>query len=291
MDTPDPDDVLDALAAAASEVREGFVGRRAKTDDRNASGDEQLRADLHADAVLRERLGGLDAVGEYASEECEDVRDVGDGPLSVAVDPLDGSSNLGANNPTGTILGVYDAPLPAGGADLVTAAYVLYGPLTTMVAARDGRVTARTLDGEEDPERVSLPRDPTVYGFGGRAPQWTDAFASYADSVADELKLRYGGAMVADVNQVLTYGGVFAYPHLRDRPEGKLRTQFEALPMAYIVAAAGGRSSDGTRSLLTAEPDDLHERTPVFLGNGEYVRRAERALSDSGVERRTRIAP
>ncbi|QLC34152.1 fructose-1,6-bisphosphatase [Halarchaeum sp. CBA1220] len=281
MATSDADDVLDALAAAALEVRAGFAGRREKTDGQNASGDQQLHADLHADDVLRNFLGGLDAVGEYASEEAETVQDVGDGPLSVSVDPLDGSSNLTANNPTGTIVGVYDAPLPAPGTDLVAAAYVLYGPLTTMVVARDGAVTryAVTETGRENPECVDLPSDPTVYGFGGRTPEWPEPFADYADDVEDDLKLRYGGAMVADVNQVLTYGGVFAYPGLRERPEGKLRAQFEAAPMAYIVECAGGASTDGSHSVLEIEPGDLHARTPVFLGNDELIQQAERALA------------
>ncbi|MBP2250859.1 fructose-1,6-bisphosphatase I [Halarchaeum solikamskense] len=274
-------DVFDALAAAAPEIRAGFAGRAGETDDRNATGDRQLHADIHADDILRARLGGLEAVGQYASEEAEDVSDVGSGPLSVSVDPLDGSSNLSANNPTGTIVGVYDAPLPAAGRDLVAAAYVLYGPLTTMVAATDDGATryAITSDGRRDDEPAVLPDDPTVYGFGGRVPDWTAAFTDYARRVEDELKLRYSGAMVADVNQVLTYGGVFAYPGLRDRPTGKLRTQFEAIPMAYIVEAAGGASTDGTRSLLDVEPDTLHERTPIYLGNDALIDRAERIVS------------
>nr|WP_188872912.1 class 1 fructose-bisphosphatase [Halarchaeum rubridurum] len=273
-------DVFDALAAAAPEIRAGFAGRAGETDDHNATGDRQLHADIHADELLRAHLGGLDAVGQYASEEAEDVSDVGTGPLSVSVDPLDGSSNLGANNPTGTIVGVYDAPLPAAGSDLVAAAYVLYGPLTTMVAATDDGATryAITPDGRRDGEPADLPDEPTVYGFGGRVPDWTADFTDYARRVEDELKLRYSGAMVADVNQVLTYGGVFAYPGLRDRPAGKLRTQFEAIPMAYIVEAAGGASTNGTRSVLDAEPETLHERTPVFLGNDALIERAERAL-------------
>lgn len=273
-------DVFDALAAAAPEIRAGFAGRAGETDDHNATGDRQLHADIHADEILRDRVGALDAVGEYASEEAEHVRDVGAGPLSVSVDPLDGSSNLSANNPTGTILGVYDAPLPASGRDLVAAAYVLYGPLTTMVTATADGVTRYTIasDGRRTDESVALPDDPTVYGFGGRVPDWTVDFTDYARAIEDELKLRYSGAMVADVNQVLTYGGVFAYPGLRDRPRGKLRTQFEAIPMAYIVEAAGGSSTNGAHSVLDADPDDLHSRTPIYLGNDALIDRAERAL-------------
>ncbi len=125
---------------------------------------------------------------------------------------------------------------------------------------------------------MTLPDDPTVYGFGGRVPDWPEAFTAYAREVEDELKLRYGGAMIGDVNQVLTYGGVFAYPGLESRPEGKLRLQFEGNPMAYIIESAGGRSSDGETSILDVTPEDLHQRVPLHIGNAELIDRLESAL-------------
>ena len=84
--------------------------------------------------------------------------------------------------------------------------------------------------------------------------------------------------MVADINQVLTYGGVFAYPALMSRPEGKLRLQFEGHPMAYIVESAGGASSNGDGSLLDTEPADIHERTPLYLGNEQLIDRIEASV-------------
>ena len=134
--------------------------------------------------------------------------------------------------------------------------------------------TRRVVDSD-----VRLPDDPTVYGFGGRVPDWPDDFAGYVDEVEDELKLRYGGAMIADVNQVLTYGGVFAYPALESAPNGKLRLQFEGNPIGHIVETAGGASSDGSQSLLDVEPTELHERVPVHVGNESLVDRLEAALA------------
>jgi fructose-1,6-bisphosphatase I len=84
--------------------------------------------------------------------------------------------------------------------------------------------------------------------------------------------------MIADISQVLTYGGIFAYPALRDAPEGKLRLQFEGQPMGYVVEAAGGRSSNGEESLLAVEPDELHERTPLYVGNTDLIDRLEATL-------------
>jgi fructose-1,6-bisphosphatase I len=276
-------EIRDTVAAAAPEIRAGLPGRREKSDEENPSGDRRLAADEFADDLLEARLTAIDGVGAYASEERQGVVDAGDG-LSVAVDPLDGSSNLKPNNVMGTIVGVYDAPLPASGRDLVAAGYVLYGPITTMVFAREGSVTEYLVeDGDLTAleSEVTVPDDPTVYGFGGRAPDWPDGVAAYVEELEDErLKLRYGGAMIGDVNQVLTYGGIFAYPALTSAPAGKLRLQFEANPVGYVIECAGGRSSDGSGSVLDAPADELHGRTPVYLGSTSLVDRLEARVGE-----------
>lgn len=274
-------EIFDVVASSTNDIRGSLAGRRTYAEEENPSGEQQLAADVYADQLLEERLLAIDSVGAYASEERDDVVTSGDG-YSVAVDPLDGSSNVKSNNAMGTIVGVYDAELPAGGRDIVAAAYVLYGPLTTMMTAHDGTVTEYVVEaGARKPVRkdVTLPDEPVVYGFGGRVPEWPDDFSAFVSSVEQELKLRYGGAMIADVNQVMTYGGVFAYPALQSHPEGKLRLSFEGAPIGYIVEAAGGRSSDGTRSLLDVTPTALHQRVPVHVGNAEYIDRLEEALN------------
>jgi len=274
--------VVDTVCAAAPAIRAGLPERRRYEDEENPSGEKQLAADTYADELLLDRLQALDGVGQYASEERERVIDVGEG-LSVAVDPLDGSSNLRPNNVMGTLYSVYDAPLPASGDDLLAAGYLLYGPITTLVAARDGSVTEYVVeDGTRTVlrEDVSLPDDPDIYGFGGRVNRWPDDFTAYVREVELEagMKLRYGGAMIGDVNQILHYGGVFAYPAQSDAPDGKLRLQFEGYPVGYVVECAGGRSSDGSRSLLDVAPDELHQRVPVHVGNAELIDRLEAAL-------------
>lgn len=284
------DAVLETVAAVAPDVRAGLPGRRlTQAGVENPSGESVTAADVHADELFFEALGAIDGVSEFASEERQAVLDVGAGDgLAVAIDPLDGSSNLESNNAMGTIVGVADDSLPVAGEELVAAAYVLYGPITTMTVAREGVVTTYLIDGGEMQaveEDVSLPTDPVVYGFGGRVPDWPNSFHEYAREVESELKLRYGGAMVGDVNQVLSYGGIFAYPALDSAPNGKLRLQFEGGPIAKIIEAAGGASSDGSQSLLVVEPTDLHQRVPVHVGNERYIDRLEVALAASRGEK------
>jgi len=288
------DEVIETVARTAPEIRSGLPGRRERSERENPSGEIQLAADVYADDLLEERLLSIPGVATYASEEREGVVDaetVDDrtdgsgeaGELYVGVDPLDGSSNLKPNNTMGTVLAVYDSPLPASGRDMVAAAYVLYGPITTMMVAREGSLTEYLLrenEYERLREDVRLPDDPLVYGFGGRVPDWPADFADYVKDVESnpELKLRYGGAMIGDVNQVLTYGGVFAYPALESAPSGKLRLQFEGNPIAYITESAGGRSSNGEESLLAIEPEALHQRVPVHVGNEELIDRLEATI-------------
>ncbi|MFB6250377.1 MAG: class 1 fructose-bisphosphatase [Halobellus sp.] len=279
------DAIFDVVATSAPDIREGLPGRRATVEGENPSGETQKEADVYADDLFEARIGELDGVGVYASEEQPDPIDVGSG-LSVCVDPLDGSSNLEPNAAMGTIVAVYDGDLPATGDQLVGAAYVLYGATTTMMVARDSHVTEYVIhpDGQYQviQEDVSIPSDPSVYGFGGRVPNWVEEFEDFAEDVESDpsMKLRYGGAMIGDVNQVLTYGGIFAYPTLETAPESKLRVQFEGYPVGYIVETAGGSSSDGSQSLLAVEKDDLHARTPVYVGNQEFVDDIEAALAD-----------
>ena len=275
------DEIVATIADTSSDVREGLVEDRTVSAETNPSGETQMAADIRADELFEEAVLSIDGVGTYASEERELPIDGGDGEYHVAMDPLDGSSNLRSNNAMGTIFGVYTERPPTSGRNLVASGFVLYGPITTMVVARDGEVTDYLLE-KENPqvlaEDVTLPDDPTVFGFGGDAPNWPDDFLGFAREIEEELKLRYGGAMIADINQVLTYGGIFAYPALEHKPESKLRLQFEGNPMAHIFEAAGGASSTGDGSILDAEADSLHQRAPMHVGNVELIERLEAAL-------------
>jgi fructose-1,6-bisphosphatase I len=277
------EEVFEAVAEAAPHISSGMLHRREYVGEENPSDEEQLEADVWANELLKEMLTSIEGVGQFASEEEENVLDCGEGP-AVTVDPLDGSSNIPTNNLVGTIVGIYDGDLPCRGRNLVAAFYVVFGPLTSIMFAREGQVDEYVV--EQKPgdqvethlasEDIELP-EAYVYGFGGNR-NWTDEFREFEDEISKELKLRYGGSLVGDVNQVMHQGGLFAYPARTDAPEGKLRLLFEANPMAYIMDAAGGSSSNGERNILDLEVEKLHQRTPLFLGNREEIERVENLL-------------
>jgi fructose-1,6-bisphosphatase I len=41
--------------------------------------------------------------------------------------------------------------------------------------------------------------------------------------------------------------------------------------MAYIVKEAGGAASNGEIDILEIIPEDIHQRSPIFLGSSEDV--------------------
>ena len=86
---------------------------------------------------------------------------------------------------------------------------------------------------------------------------------------------RYIGSLVADFHRNLIKGGIFLYPATKkkntDAFEGKLRLNFEAKPMAYLVEHAGGLAIDGQTNILDTEPASLHQRVPLFIGDKEVV--------------------
>ncbi|MFB6204875.1 MAG: class 1 fructose-bisphosphatase [Candidatus Nanohaloarchaea archaeon] len=274
------DQVLHEVAEAAPHISSGLLHRREYVGEENPSDEKQLEADVWANEFLREELTSIEGVGEFASEEEEGIVDCGEG-LSVTVDPLDGSSNIPTNNLVGTIVGIYDGELPTKGKNLVASFYVVYGPLTTFTVARDGKVNEYVLEelsGDQvelhlASEDIEVP-EAYIYGFGGNK-NWDDDFRDFESEISGELKLRYGGAFVGDVNQALHHGGVFGYPWRTDAPEGKLRLLFEANPVAKIFETAGGSSTDGDRSILRVEAEEIHQRTPVFVGSSDVVERIE----------------
>lgn len=271
------DHILEEVRQAAPEIRKGMEERRGYTEEENSSGEKQLEADIYANKILKDRITSIDGVGEYASEEEDEVTDCGEG-LSVALDPLDGSSNIPTNNMVGTIVGIYDGSLPCRGENLLAAFYVLYGPLTTMTVARDGSVTEYVLDDgmRKTREEIRLEGE-KLYGFGGNLG-WSEKFRQIEDDVSRKLKLRYGGSLVGDFNQVLLEGGVFGYPPKEGYENGKYRIMFEGNPMAFIAEAAGGVSSNGQKTVLEVEVDDLHQRVPFVVGEHDLVDRVEKAI-------------
>jgi fructose-1,6-bisphosphatase I len=274
-----------------------LLGRSGVT---NVQGESQQNLDRYADEVVAGLLSNGGRASALVSEEQAEVLLVpGGGPYVVAYDPLDGSSNIDSNVSIGTIFAIFRREDPsvesaAGdwlrpGRDLVAAGYVLYGTSTMLVYSTGEGVHAFTLDPEVGEflltwSDLRFPDTPAYYSFNrASASQWqrgVERFIAWADREdTPALSQRYIGSAVADFHRNLLHGGIFGYPGTTDQPDGKLRLLYEAAPLAFLADQAGGRGSDGSRSLLDIEPTHIHQRVPVFIGARGLVERLEGFLA------------
>lgn len=259
---------------------------------RNAFGDVQLNADVKADDIILDGLKRTGVVHTVSSEEkpYETVLE-SEGRLSVAYDPLDGSSILPTNFAVGTIVGVWRSQglVGSGGRDITAALAVVYGSRTTVFIATRGwqrgvREAVLLSNGEWG---VASVRSEMIEGklfapANLRASGDNEGYRRLMDwYISQRYTLRYTGGMVPDVTQLYVKGfGVFVSP-VSPRAPAKLRLVYEAMPMAFLTVMAGGCSSDGDKSLLKREIEGCEQRTGVCLGSAGEVDRFEKECGEA----------
>jgi len=271
------------LSTIAKVISDELPYRRGKANTENVFGEVQLVADKWADQYITSELRKSGMVKTLVSEEQPEIVKLNEtGTFNITLDPLDGSSNIESNNPVGIIIGIYKKDLPTQGKNMVAAMYILYGPVITLVYAVPNSVNEfiNTKRGFIlKAENIKLPEPGILYGVGGLKKEWLPKFKSYIESLeAKGQKLRYGGSFVGDMNQILHYGGIFAYPELTTKPNGKLRLLVESNTLSYVIKQAGGASTNGKCSILEIEPESITQRVPTYIGNKDLIEKLEKIL-------------
>jgi len=269
----------------------------------NIQGESQQKLDVYANEQF---ISALKSGGEcciVASEENEDIirldTDVSkNANYIVAIDPLDGSSNIDVNVPVGTIFSIYrrrsiDGPATIddvlqNGTAQVAAGYVIYGSSTMLVYTTGKGVNGFTLDpsiGEFclSHPNMQMPESGLIYSINEgnyvHFPQGVKRYIKYCQvedkATSRPYSSRYIGSMVADIHRNLIKGGIFIYPVTASAPNGKLRLVYECNPMAFLIEQAGGRATNGTSRILDIDVTELHQRSPIFIGSEQMVRKAE----------------
>jgi len=308
--------VLGALASAAIPIarelqRAAVDGNLGGTGTTNIQGEQQAKLDVWANKVVVEALTRSGVVCTLVSEEMDEPLHLVDrceaGRYVVCFDPVDGSSNLDVNGIVGTIFSirarrghghdhVRDDALQPGTAQLA-AGYVMYGPSTVLVYTTGAGVDGFTLDVEmgefvASHRGIRIPRRGKTYSINeGHAHSWEPGVADFIDHLQQPdpasgrpYSARYVGSMVADVHRTLVQGGIFLYPAVGgpgQRKAGKLRLQYEAAPMAFVIEQAGGRGSTGHERIQDIAPVTWHQRVAVMLGSTDDVALAERFVGDA----------
>jgi len=277
----------------------GYVGRQ------NVQGEEVHKLDEFANRTIIQRMGHLGQLCTIASEENADLIKIPakypKGNYVLICDPLDGSSNLDVNVSIGTIFSIHrkitsdedcilsDVLQP--GYKQVAAGYFIYGSSTMMVFTTGpghGVHGFTLLPGVGEfllsHENIRIPERGRIFSvnesyynyWSENVRRLVDHFKSPDNKPA--YTARYIGSLVSDFHRNLLQGGIFMYPSdTKDprKPHGKLRLMCEANPMAFVVTEAGGYASNGEKPILEIEPEELHQRVPLFIGSKKDVELAE----------------
>jgi fructose-1,6-bisphosphatase I len=290
------DAVMAAIAEGAQQIQQkvqaatlaGVIGTTGET---NVQGEIVQLLDTAASDTFVDVLSGNGRVAAIGCEEIDDTVVVGDGPRHsyiVQMDPLDGSSNIDVAVSIGSIFGIWsrrpgepvsDASLLRPGKEQVAAAYVVYGSSTVMVMAIENSVQGFTLDPTSRQFALThpdlrLPDKCSYYSANeGNFKKLDGPTRKAITTLRDTYSLRYVGSLVADIHRNLLKGGIFLYPGDPGSPDGKLRLMYEANPLGFVVEQAGGAASSGARRILDIQPERLHQRTPLIIGNKDVVDR------------------
>ena len=291
-----------AIAAGAVTVAEqialGPLSAHAKpaSGSRNTDGDVQQALDLLTNTIFMDALASA-PVAVVVSEELHEPQLMRDGaPLVVAMDPLDGSSNISANVSIGTIFSILPAVEGASsaaahfyqpGRNQLAAGFVVYGPQTILVLSVGGPTASFILDRGAATfvtisDGLTIPPDSHEYSINAsNYRHWDPAVRAFIDDCiqGDEGRLsrnhnmRWIASMVADAYRIFTRGGVFLYPGdaRKGYNSGRLRLLYEVSPIAFLVEHAGGAATDGRARILDIVAKDVHERAPLVFGSSQVV--------------------
>ncbi|HCD68363.1 MAG TPA: class 1 fructose-bisphosphatase [Bacteroidetes bacterium] len=268
----------------------------------NVQGEEVKKLDMLANEEFKSSLTLGGDCCAIISEEEEDIHHIEttlnvNSKYIIAMDPLDGSSNIDVNASIGTIFSVYKRISPVGGpvtmddvlqkgVNQVAAGYIIYGSSTMMVFTTGNGVNAFTLDASigdfclSHPD-IKIPKDGNIYsindGIYDRMEPGVQHYVDYCrnSTTKETYSARYIGSMVADFHRNMLKGGIFMYPSTTDAPNGKLRLMFESNPMAFITEQAGGKATTGHVRILEIQPTEIHQRNPVFMGSTHMVEKVE----------------
>jgi len=261
----------------------------------NLGGDQQKALDVMADDVFAAELANTQ-VKYYASEEQDDVITLNpDGHLALAIDPLDGSSNIDVNVSIGTIFSIFEAKEGATesflrpGKEQIAAGYIIFGPQTgIMLTLGDG--TAMFILDYKNGEymlvnpRVNIVPDAIEYAINAsNYRHWSTPIRAYIDDMIEgadgiherNFNMRWVASLIAETHRIISRGGIFLYPgDNRDGyKNGRLRMVYEGAPVAFVVEQAGGIATDGKDRILDQTPTELHGRTPLVFGSKDKVTR------------------
>jgi fructose-1,6-bisphosphatase I len=296
--------VIAALAEAGAAI--GAMMARGPLQDQSGleigaadcGGNKQGRLEILAEAMVLSALKKTPTAYYAAGDENAILTIDPAGDVAVAVDPIDGSSNIDANITIGTIFSIFPASAEGAtasffrpGREQIAAGYFVYGPhLAMMLTLGEGVGHFVFCPARKSfflvADRIKIAASSREFAINAsNYRHWDEPIRLFVDDCfegsngphGDNFSIRWVASLVAETHRIFTRGGVFIYP-ADQRPgyeNGRLRLLYGANPISWLVEQAGGRATDGDTRILEKTPTTLHERTPLIFGSPVQVERIE----------------
>jgi len=303
--------LLNAVATAVKIIsnqagRGALVGPLGSAGAANTQGEVPKKLDLISNEVMISETEWTGHLAAMAPEGMEDIYPVPAadrrGKYLLVFDPLDGSGNIDANMPVGTIFSILRIPDPGSqpraddflqpGAAQVCAGFALYGPSTMLILTTGDGVDGFTLDRDIGAfilthPQLRIPEDCGEFAINASNERFweppvrryiSECLAGSTGPRHRDFNMRWIDSLVAETYRILTRGGVFLYPRDSKEPAnpGQLRLLHECNPISFLVEQAGGCASTGRERVMEIQPTSLHQRVPLILGSRNEVERIER---------------
>ncbi|KAM7464004.1 hypothetical protein LguiA_032125 [Lonicera macranthoides] len=285
----------------------------------NIQGEDQKKLDVISNELFCNCLRSSGRTGIIASEEEDvpvAVEETYSGNYIVVFDPIDGSANIDTALTTGSIFGIYgpdeqclvnfdddDDTLDQAkekcvvsvcqpGTNLLAAGYCLYSSALVFTISIGNGVFGFTLDSTYGEfilthEDIKIPKSgKRIYSFNeGNYDLWDEKLKKYLDHLRQPgpegkpYSGRYIGCLVGEIHRMLLCGGIYGNPKNKNSKNGNLRLLYECAPMSYLVEQAGGKAIDGHKRILDIKPEQVHQRTPIFIGSADEIEKLESFLA------------
>ena len=283
------------IEISALVARGPLAGELGAEQGHNADGDKQKALDLIANDLIIEAVQEAPVACLVSEELAEPFSVREDAILYVAIDPLDGSSNIDTNVSVGTIFSILptlsdeamadknSCALMQPGTAQLAAGYVIYGPQTALVLTVGDGTMVFTLDPLTGKFRLTTPTvaiytDTNEFAINtSNSRQWDGHIKAYVDDClkgeegphGSNYNMRWIASLVAECHRILSRGGIFLYPGdiRKGYGAGRLRLVYECNPIAFLVEQAGGAATTGTQRVMEIQPENIHERVPMIFGS------------------------
>lgn len=301
-------DTIKALSQGAIAMRDvinqGVLGSAFATAQgtENVDGDVQKGLDVLADDTFLNIVQKL-PIALYASEELDHpVLVNADAPLGLAIDPLDGSSNIDSNVSIGTIFAILpvkgdplahpSATFLQPGVNQLAAGFFIYGPQLALALTVGKGTNVFVYSNRHGAfvrayENVQIPTSTQEFAINAsNFEHWEPPVRAYVDDCLTgvdgprekKFNMRWVASLVAECYRIMMRGGVFLYPGDRRKgyAHGRLRIVYEANPIAFLIEQAGGGAIDAMDRILELHPTNIHQRVPLIFGSRDEVEQIRR---------------